>query len=221
VRFMTVHLKSACVSPVDGGRLDGNRGADDACPVLQQQVGPLETAFERMGAGVDGFVVLGDFNRNLWHEQRRIQGAEAVRSDGQVDLATDRPPGVATRNLLLEINDGAPSSSQAVLLSASCKGSAEIEAACGASKEGKIDAAQRRLLTGKQGLGCRNPVGLDHVLVSATLEPAVVGAVKVPIGVFGGSLAARPPEHPEPLLAVSDHCPLVVDLALPQPATTR
>lgn len=214
VRFMTLHLKSACVSPLDGGRLDGNRGADDPCPLLQQQVAPLESAFERLGQGVDHFVVLGDFNRNMWHEFHRIQGAEAVRSDGQTDLSKARPAHVATRNMLLEINDGAPASGGAVLLAASCRGSSDVAVACEAAKAGKLNAAQRKLLVGRDGLGCRNPVGLDHVLISEKLGPAVVEVVKVPIGVLGGSMAARPPQHPGPLLAISDHCPMVVELEL-------
>lgn len=98
--------------------------------MLQQQVAPLEATFEKLGDGVDHFVVLGDFNRNLWHEFNRVTGAEAVRSDGQMDLSTVRPVGATTRNMLLELNDGAPASSKAVLLAPACKGNAEIGTAC-------------------------------------------------------------------------------------------
>lgn len=82
------------------------------------------------------------------------------------------------------------------------------------AKKDKLTAQQRKLLTSKSGLGCRNPVGLDQLLVSETLSPAVLGVLKVPIGVFGGSISARPPQHPEPLPAVSDHCPVVLELNL-------
>jgi len=36
----------------------------------------------------------------------------------------------------------------------------------------------------------------------------------VPLGNLGRALPARPPQHPEPLLAVSDHCPLVAEIDL-------
>lgn len=116
IRFMTVHLKSGCVSPLDRGRLDGNSGKDDPCPVLQQQVQPLEDALEKLGAGNTSFVFIGDFNRNMWHEANEVAGAKAVRSDGSSDLTTPRNREVLTQNLLKEINDGVPLSSKATLL---------------------------------------------------------------------------------------------------------
>lgn len=48
-----MHLKSSCVSPLDRGKLDGNVRPDDPCPILQQQVGPLETVLEDLPVGVD------------------------------------------------------------------------------------------------------------------------------------------------------------------------
>jgi hypothetical protein len=57
-------------------------------------------------------------------------------------------------------------------------------------------------------------VGLDHVLVSDGLAKAVTSAEKVPIGNLGRALSARPPELPEPLLAVSDHCWLIAEFDL-------
>jgi hypothetical protein len=61
-----------CASP-----LDGNSGKDDPCPVLQQQVQPLEDALEKLGAGNTSFVFIGDFNRNMWHEAIEVVGAKA------------------------------------------------------------------------------------------------------------------------------------------------
>ncbi|WP_406622830.1 endonuclease/exonuclease/phosphatase family protein [Acidovorax sp. SDU_ACID1] len=213
VRFLTVHLKSSCVSPLDRNprRLDDESVA--ACAVLQQQVRPLEVAFEKLGQGVDHFVVLGDFNRNLAHELNQVSGAEPVRSDQATDLTTPLATGVRTRNLLLEINDGQPVSSKAALLMPQCPGSAELEAACEISKTNIPTAEQQKLLSGKAGLGCRNPIGLDHILVSQSLATAVSSTSKIGIGVFGGSL---PPtaNRPDPLLAVSDHCPLVAEIQL-------
>jgi endonuclease/exonuclease/phosphatase family metal-dependent hydrolase len=74
VRFMTLHLKSACVSPLNRGQLDGASGPTDPCPVLQQQVAPLEAIVEGLHVGVDHVVVVGDFNRNLAHEAARVPG---------------------------------------------------------------------------------------------------------------------------------------------------
>jgi endonuclease/exonuclease/phosphatase family metal-dependent hydrolase len=211
-RFLTLHLKSACVSPLDRGQLDGNSRADDPCPILQQQIAPLESVIEVLPRGVDHVVVLGDFNRNLGHEAARVKGAEAVRSDGSTDLARPRSGDVLTRNLLLEVNDGQPPQSRLVLLPSSCGGSQAVACACEAAKTRLLSAEERRSLGDRAGLGCRNAIGLDHILVSESLARAVTGASKVALGNFGRSLSARPPEHPEPLLAVSDHCPLVADI---------
>lgn len=211
-RFLTLHLKSACVSPLDRGQLDGNSRADDPCPILQQQIAPLESVIEDLPRGVDHVVVLGDFNRNLGHEATRVKGAEPVRSDGSTDLARPRSGDVLTRNLLLEVNDGQPPQSRLVLLPSACGGSQAVAAACEAAKTRLLSTEERRSLGDRAGLGCRNAIGLDHILVSESLARAVTGASKVALGNFGRSLSARPPEHPEPLLAVSDHCPLVADI---------
>jgi 5'-nucleotidase (lipoprotein e(P4) family) len=214
VRFLTVHLKSGCVSPLDKTPriLDGNSGSSDPCPILQQQVQPLEDVFEHLADGVDHFVVLGDFNRNLWHEANKVKGAEARRSDNTTDLQATRPAGVLARNLLLEVNDGAPAASKAVLLSAHCPGAADVQTTCDKSKVDVLTAAEASVLTKGSGLGCRNPVGLDQMLGSENLKDAVKSVEKVSIGALGGSKSPSPPSFPEPLLAVSDHCPTVMTL---------
>jgi endonuclease/exonuclease/phosphatase family metal-dependent hydrolase len=214
VRFMTVHLKAGCVTPKDGHRLDGNSGPNDPCPTLQRQVAPLEAAWEALASDVDHFIVLGDFNRNLWHEANLLTGAEAIRSDGHTDLAEPRAAGVLTRNLLVEVNDGVPSRSEAVLLSVVCAGKPAVTAACEKSKVDKLTSVEAAVLIASEGLGCRNPVGLDHVLVSKSLAAAVRSTSKISIGPFGRSLSPRPPDFPDPLLAVSDHCPVVVEIEL-------
>ena len=212
VRLFTVHLKSGCVSSLEGDRLDGNVGANDPCPILQQQVQPLEEVWEQLPIGVDYFIVLGDFNRNLWHEANKVAGSEPVRSDSGTDLTTPRVSSVSTRNLVLEVNDGVPASSKAILLSATCAGSADVVLACEASKTAKLITVQRQVLTASTGLGCRNPVGLDHVLVSQSLVASVKSTSKVSIGSLGISLAARPPQFVDPQLAISDHCPVVTEI---------
>lgn len=213
VRLLTVHLKSSCVSPLDKNprRLDDEEVA--ACAVLQQQVAPLEETFERLGQGVDHFVVLGDFNRNLAHELNQVAGAEAQRSDGVTDLTKPMAAGARTRNLLHEINDGQPPSSQASLLMARCAGTPELEAACVASKTGIPTVEQQAQMRARTGLGCRNPIGLDFVLISQSLLPAVMSTDKIGIGQLGRS---RSPtlNRQDPLLAVSDHCPLVAEIGI-------
>lgn len=214
IRFLTLHLKSSCVSPLDRGRLDGNAGAKDPCPILQEQVAPLESVVEELPKGVDHVVVLGDFNRNLGHEAARVPGAEPVRSDGGTDLTRPRAQSVRTRNLLLEVFDGQPASGRMTLLAPTCPGSPELAAACDAIKQRLPTADERRLLTDRDGLGCRNPVGLDHILVSDDLAKSVRATTKLPLGFLGRALSPRPPKNPEPLLAVSDHCPLVAEIDL-------
>jgi hypothetical protein len=116
IRFMTLHLKAGCVSPLDRGKLDANSGPNDPCPVLHQQLSPLEAGFETLEAGGVSFIVIGDFNRNLWHELHEVAGAKAVRSDGNTDLTQALPANVLTQNLYREINDGVPATSKATLL---------------------------------------------------------------------------------------------------------
>lgn len=199
VHFLNVHLKSGCVSPLESGDANGRGrldGADKACAILQDQVAPLEAWLEAHAR--DGRVVLlGDFNRQLWHESTR-PAEEAARSpDGRV------------RNLLREMNDGEPAASRLTLLEESCPLSEATADACRrAAQSAAKDAVAA--LSEPRALGCRNPVGLDHILVSGGL-PADA-ARKVPLGPRGRTQEARPPQHPDPLLAVSDHCPLVTRL---------
>lgn len=207
VRFLNLHLKSSCVSPLDGGQLDSTDAKAEACALLQQQVRPLEAAIEQLASGADHFVVLGDFNRNIWHEQNQVAGARAVRSDGSIDLKTPMSDGVRTQNLLQEINDGEPSASQLALLPLTCSGT-EVDALCQASKTRKLTQAESRTVASDAGLGCRNGVGLDHMLVSKGLEPRVREVVKLSIGRLGRSMESLP-DKPEPVLAISDHCPIV------------
>lgn len=213
IRFMTVHLKSGCVSPLDRGRLDENSRKDDPCPVLQQQVQPLEDALEKLGSGNTSFILIGDINRNLWHEANEVPGAKAVRSDGSTDLTKPRNPEVLTQNLLKEINDGVPPSSKATLLELTCPGDEAMQVLCKRSKTEAVPHKELAPLASKDGLGCRNPVALDQILVSDDLAPKVREARKVAIGFYGRSLGPTD-SKPDPLLAVSDHCPSAVTLSL-------
>ncbi len=93
IKVLNVHLKSSCVSPFDGGLLEGG---NDNCEILQQQVDPVENWVERESSGGAKVVLLGDFNRNLWHE---LRDQRAVRTDGSAS-STSRPAGALTRSLL-------------------------------------------------------------------------------------------------------------------------
>ena len=209
VRFLNVHLKSSCVSPLDGAQLDATGAKSEACGLLQQQVRPLEAAIEKLAEGADHVIVLGDFNRNIWHEQHQVAGARAIRSNGSTDLKAPLPDGIRTQNLLLEVNDGHPETSRLVLLPLACP--AGVDALCHASKTRKLSQDESRTVASDTGLGCRNGVGLDHMLVSSSLESRVREVLKLSLGRLGRTMAPRPGK-PEPLLSISDHCPIIATI---------
>jgi endonuclease/exonuclease/phosphatase family metal-dependent hydrolase len=201
LRIMTVHLKSSCVSPLeDGGKLDGG---GPACPILQQQVRPLEAWLESKSVG-SPVILMGDFNRNLSHEKSSI-APSAVRSNSS-DPATALPAGVFVRSLSGEVNDGSPADSALTHLEPECPVNAVARQMCERSKRELFDQDALKPLMRADSLGCRNPIGLDQMLISTKLT-AAAPATKVAIGRFGGTRPATA-EHPDPLLAVSDHCPL-------------
>lgn len=207
VRFLSVHLKSSCVSPLEAGGSD-DRGAlagqDPACQVLQQQVEPLEAWIEGKAAGAAAIVVLGDLNRNLPHE---IAVGGQIRSDGS-DPDSPLPMGVKVKSLIGEVDDGQPAEADLTLLESHCPVTPEAEAACARVKTVK-SRPDEALLRRWENLGCRNPIGLDHILVGPGVSSD--GANKVPLGKRGRSLPMDQ-NHPDPLLAVSDHCPLTAKL---------
>lgn len=74
----------------------------------------------------------------------------------------------------------------------------------------------RRTLAGifernRRCYGYRNPIGLDRFVVSAGLARGVLGARKIGLGCLGRTLGPTA-DKPSPLLAVSDHCPIVMAL---------
>jgi exonuclease III len=196
------------VSSLDRGRLDDPK--QEACTILQEQLRPLEAAVEALSPGADQVVVLGDFNRNLWHEAHEVAGSEAVRSSGGADLTLPLAAGATSRNLFREVFDGTPGGLM-TLVPLACASSPNDQALCDASKSRTLTQAETRTLASSKALGCSYPIGLDHFLVSVGLQPAIVSAEKVRIGPLGGS--HQPQEgRPDPLLAVSDHCPIVLTL---------
>jgi hypothetical protein len=193
------------VSPLeDRGKLDG--GAQ-ACQILHRQLAPLEAWLEAKADGAP-IVVLGDFNRNLSHEKNTI-AQSAIRSDGS-DPRSPLASGIRVRSLYGEINDTAPVNSAVTLLEPECPVNEIARDICTRAKRELFSQEALKPLTRADSLGCRNPIGLDHILIGGGLT-ATGPAIKVPLGVFGGTRPATQ-KHPDPLLAVSDHCPLKATL---------
>jgi endonuclease/exonuclease/phosphatase family metal-dependent hydrolase len=208
LRVMTVHLKSSCVSPLEATDRSPQKGqlagGDGNCVILQQQVGPLEAWLKSKATGPT--VVLGDFNRNLPHEVHAFKLTD-VRTDGS-DPKGPRPAGVLSKSLIGEVNDGAPEGTLLALVEMACPTNAVTADYCRRAKTEAFTIEALRPLTLWENLGCRNPIGLDHVLVSSSLSAGAM-AEKVAIGKLGGTRPASD-RFPDPLLAVSDHCPVKV-----------
>jgi endonuclease/exonuclease/phosphatase family metal-dependent hydrolase len=209
LRVLTVHLKSSCVSPLESPDPNGRgqlAGSDPACTVLQEQLVPLEAWLTRTAQGADGLVWLGDFNRNLGQEEK-MNPVEVRVPPG--DPRTPLPQGTRSTSLLREINDGEPSSTRLTLLGTQCDLSPDAARLCDADKERMLLADERRRLAAESGLGCRNPVSLDHVLISASMEAPGNKARKVPLGAEGWTSPGK--------LALSDHCPSVATVKFRSP----
>ncbi len=205
VRILAVHLKSSCVSPLEAsGNLSDDQDRD--CRLLQQQIAPLETWVEDL-ASTDKFIVLGDFNRNFWHE---VHETGPVRTDGS-SPHTLLPPDVLVQDLFGEVFDDTPAFTTVTLLGERCPLNPTTTMLCEKGETGLLTADERRQLSQSQNLGCRNPLGLDHILIGRGLVN-IEGAEHVAVGAFGGTKPASG-LHPDPLLAISDHCPLTAKLA--------
>ena len=207
LRFLTVHLKSSCVSALDAnnpqfpaaasearGQLDG---PNPHCQSLQQQIAPLEQWLDRQAQDAAGLVLLGDFNRNLGHEASE-PAEQAARSQGGAANAPHGPD-VQVRNLWRELNDGQPMA--LTLLDAQC----QDLPACALGKTRLLDRQEYGQL--RSSLGCRNPIGLDHIVLAGALKSA--GAMKWSLGPQGET-RALPDGRIE--LGLSDHCPLWAEL---------
>lgn len=204
LRVMTVHLKSSCVSPFES---KGNlAGGGDHCPVLQQQIGPLESWIERESADGAKLVLLGDFNRNLWHELRD-QGP--VRTDAS-DPAAARPSGALTLSIFKEVSDGVPSGSQLKMLDEHCPTNEVGQVLCTLSEIRDLEPAESSLLASPTYVGCRNPVGLDHILVGPGVRNKN-GAQHISIGGLGATKRGNDAGVGQ-VLPISDHCPMMATL---------
>lgn len=209
LRVLTMHLKSSCVSPLEDTQPDGRgqlAGANPHCQVLHAQVPALEAWLEAESAGADGLVMLGDFNRDLAHEAGQPATAP-VRSAGKP--ADPHTPGLKIFNLWREVNDGVPASSQLQLLATTCPAASGVQGLCQAAKQRRLSRDEYNQVGHSSALGCRNPLGLDHVAVSSAFSASAVS--KVALGLRGRTSVASA-SHPSALLALSDHCPLVAEL---------
>ena len=97
IAMLNIHLKAACPR----GRMDD--GGNAACRVLQAQAAPLEDWIEQQARADRGFMVIGDWNRDL---EQEVRGGFPARSDGG-DPASPVTAALV-RNLYAEINDGDP-----------------------------------------------------------------------------------------------------------------
>lgn len=202
LRVLAVHLKSSCVSPLEGA--NGNlAGGAEACKILQQQIAPLEAWIELKSQDTSAFIVLGDFNRNFWHERVDLT---QVRSDGS-SPGTALAPTVKVSSLIEEVGDGSPSKSQFVLLHEVCPQNGFTEATCGAGQFLGLTRAETTMLGYEENLGCSLAFGLDHVLVGLGLR-VEQSAEKIALGRDGKTLPTSG-SFPDPRLSLSDHCPIV------------
>ncbi len=213
--FMNVHLKAACVSPLENspegrGKLEGEQ---KDCLMLQQQVAPLEAWLEQTAKSADHFVFIGDFNRDLWHEIEAMKNTEnhAARVDAS-DPKTAMPTATKVRYLLAEINDGEPPASGMSLAAPSCAISETANRLCETSKVKRLRTEDRLALV--KEMGCRNPNGLDQMLISRNWPGlnAVPKSEKISIAPFGDTVNVDDVAKRTAQLAISDHCPIVIRL---------
>ncbi|CAN5329643.1 hypothetical protein BH10PSE17_BH10PSE17_01490 [soil metagenome] len=197
VRFLTVHLKSSCVSPLDSRDPNGRgqlAGDEEACTILQAQLEPLRRWYGEAAQGADAVVLLGDFNRNLFHDDALPVAPVNGRSASLMHVLQRDPPSGWAPRVVTEI----------------CP-QAGLGAVCAVAKERILDRDEYSRLTRTDALGCRNPIGLDHIVLGGRVESRP--AEKIALGPEGWTTAGDGPGA-EPSLAVSDHCPLRARLTL-------
>jgi endonuclease/exonuclease/phosphatase family metal-dependent hydrolase len=209
LKVLTVHLKSSCVSPIDERAAEGRGqldGTEPNCQSLQQQVAPLEAWVDREAADGSALVLLGDFNRNLAHEASEPADVPARSAGGKA--SDPHGPNVKVRSLWRELNDGQPVA--LTLLENQCTPDVDAPGFCKLAKTGILGRDQMGRLRSGDALGCRNPIGLDHIVLAGPAK-ATQGAFKHPLGRLALTYAAQ--EGREAQLGVSDHCPVaaVVD----------
>jgi len=213
--FLNVHLKSSCVSPLEKG--DQQRGQLESdqrdCLILQQQIQPLENWIEHAALNFDRYVMLGDFNRDLWHEVEKGKTLAARVDDSSPQ--GPRKSDVRVRFLLAEVNDGLPAASAMTLVSANCKASEVAAGLCKDAKTRRLSPPEMKSLSGE--MGCSYPVALDHMLVSTSWNAgdATQKAEKIAIAPGSSSVAKNDKGDAIVTLSLSDHCPTRITLPNP------
>lgn len=210
--FLNVHLKSSCVSPLE--KSEQQRGQLESeqrdCVVLQQQILPLENWIEQAAQNFDRYVVMGDFNRDLWHEVEKGKTLAARMDESSAQTA--RKPEVRVRLLLAEVNDGLPTASAMTLVAANCKVSDVAAGLCKDAKTRRLSAPEMKTLSTQ--MGCSYPVALDHMLVSNSWNAgeATQQAVKVALSPGVSSITTTDKGLVNITLSLSDHCPTKLSL---------
>lgn len=206
IQFLNVHLKSSCVSFLESKDANGKgqlAGNDPACVLLQEQIKPLEDWIEQESKKNQPMVVLGDFNRNLWHEMNASKDAQIRIPDE--DARKPYVAGIKSINLFREINDGIPVESTLKLLDEECDTTFDSTNLCNVAKERVLSRKEQHYLASPDALGCRNAVGVDHILITDNIKSSSQGE-KISLGALGGNLSAQ--------LAISDHCPILAKIKI-------
>lgn len=214
LRVLNVHLKSSCVSPLDDTVPDGRgqlAGAEPNCQVLQAQLAPLEAWVEAEATRDKpaALVLLGDFNRNLAHDAAQPASAP-VRTQGTAEAP--HHSGARSHNLWRELNDGVPAASALTLVPNQCPGSAQVQGLCTEAGTRRLNRDEYRAVAAAEALGCRNPIGLDFITLAGAAR-AVGPARKQALGAQGFSQPPAPGQA-DAQLALSDHCPVVLDMQI-------
>ncbi|QBK04514.1 hypothetical protein DW355_06685 [Hylemonella gracilis] len=179
--LLNVHLKSSCANLHKDKFGEGKLLTSEApaCQVLNRQVAPLETWIEAVAQRSPLFVVLGDFNRKIddeLAEDKKIP-PDQVRTDGVLPNKPNKMDG---------------------------KGSVKSKYLWQEISDGDPSLVQVPL--SGVATGCRGFVGLDHILLSATLNARQKNK---PI-----SSKIQVQTQSSQVIETSDHCPRVTRVNL-------
>ncbi len=182
--FMNVHLKAGCASVTNSNPRFPGRLLTDAvepCEVFNRQVPIFESWIASVSPASPRFVILGDFNRRIDDEKALAVAKEQVRADGS-DPASRHTVAADGRVSTRYLWPEIADSSRALFL----------------------------LPLTATDADCKGFVGLDHIVVSASLhatlaqhKPAAIAARKVAVSGRAGQL-----------IETSDHCPQLAQVLL-------
>ncbi|WP_261338349.1 hypothetical protein [Rhizobium leguminosarum] len=115
-----------------------------------------------------------------------------------------------SRSLIEEIADGQPAAANLGVLDEHCHISDAGQALCTQAEIRDLTTPETQLLASDNYLGCRNPIGLDHILVGPGIN-SDGPAEHLSIGNLVGNKAGTP-NGKDQVLAISDHCPMTARL---------